>query len=182
MPYFLLTCVIYQQGIWCTGMESLTKQFEQRIAEFLRRTQLTPSEFGERATGDRKLCGDLQRGRSPRLPTVDRVPAFMEAYEGAVHGALGSNGSRASGILPRRQERRSDDTSGRAGRGRPRPHTAVSTGVSPHGLSRSTVYRRLAEGAFPNPVQLGARAVGWVESEVDEWIRQRIVASRGEAH
>ena len=50
------------------------------------------------------------------------------------------------------------------------------------GLSRGTVYWRLAEGAFPNPVQLGARAVGWVESEVDEWIRQRIVASRGEAH
>ena len=49
------------------------------------------------------------------------------------------------------------------------------------GLSRSTIYRRLAEGAFPDPVQLGARAVGWIESEVDEWIRQRIVVSRGEA-
>ena len=96
MPYFLLTCVIYQQGIWCTGMESLTKQFEQRIAEFLRRTRLTPSECGERATGDRKLCGNLQRGRSPRLPTVDRVPAFMEAYDRAVHGALGSNGSESA--------------------------------------------------------------------------------------
>ena len=71
-------------------MESLTKQFEQRIAEFLRRTQLTPSEFGERAIGDRKFCGDLRRGRSPRLATVDRVLAFMEAYDGAVHGARGS--------------------------------------------------------------------------------------------
>ena len=49
------------------------------------------------------------------------------------------------------------------------------------GLSRSTIYRRLAEGSFPRPVQLGARAVGWIEEEVDEWIRQRIVASRGEA-
>ena len=49
------------------------------------------------------------------------------------------------------------------------------------GLSRSTIYRRLAERAFPNPVQLGARAVGWIESEVDEWIRQRIVERRGEA-
>ena len=78
-------------------MESLTKQFEQRIAEFLRRTRLTPSEFGERATGDRKLCGDLQRGRSPRLPTVDRVPAFMEAYDRAVHGARGSTSSESLG-------------------------------------------------------------------------------------
>ena len=49
------------------------------------------------------------------------------------------------------------------------------------GLSRSTIYRRLAEGAFPDPVQLGARAVSWIESEMDEWIRQRIVVSRGEA-
>ncbi len=49
------------------------------------------------------------------------------------------------------------------------------------GLSRSTIYRRLAGGSFPRPLSLGARAVGWIESEVDEWIRQRIAASRGEA-
>ncbi len=35
-------------------MESLTKQFEERMAAFLRRTRLTPSEFGKRAIGDRK--------------------------------------------------------------------------------------------------------------------------------
>ena len=49
------------------------------------------------------------------------------------------------------------------------------------GLSRSTIYRRLAGGSFPKPLSLGARAVGWIEVVVDEWIRQRIVASRGEA-
>ena len=49
------------------------------------------------------------------------------------------------------------------------------------GLSRSTIYRRLAGGSFPRPLSLGARAVGWIESEVDEWIRQRIVESRGDA-
>ena len=49
------------------------------------------------------------------------------------------------------------------------------------GLSRSTIYRRLAGGSFPRPLSLGARAVGWIESEVDEWIRQRIAESRGEA-
>ncbi len=97
MPYFLLSCVICPHRIWCTGMESLTKQFEERIAEFLRRTQVTPSEFGERAIGDRKFCGDLRRGRSPRLATVDRVLAFMEAYEGAAHGARGSTGSESLG-------------------------------------------------------------------------------------
>ena len=49
------------------------------------------------------------------------------------------------------------------------------------GLSRSTIYRRLAGGSFPKPLPLGARAVGWIESEVDECIRRRIVASRVEA-
>ena len=29
------------------------------------------------------------------------------------------------------------------------------------GLSRSTIYRRLAGGSFPKPLSLGARAVGW---------------------
>ena len=83
MPYFLLYCVSCQQNILYTGMESLTKQFEKRMVAFLRRTQLTPSEFGERAIGDRKFCGDVRRGRSPTLTTVDRILAFMEAYDRA---------------------------------------------------------------------------------------------------
>ncbi len=49
------------------------------------------------------------------------------------------------------------------------------------GLSRSTIYVRLDQGRFPRPVSLGGRAVGWIESEVDEWIRQRIDESRGGA-
>ena len=48
------------------------------------------------------------------------------------------------------------------------------------GLSRSTIYMRLELGRFPRPVSLGARAVGWIESEIDEWIRERIAESRGE--
>ena len=47
------------------------------------------------------------------------------------------------------------------------------------GLSRSTIYVRLDEGRFPRPVSLGSRAVGWIEAEVDEWMRERIAASRG---
>ena len=53
--------------------------------------------------------------------------------------------------------------------------------VARTGLSRSTIYVRLAEGCFPQPVPLGARAVGWIESEVDNWIRERIAEIRGEA-
>jgi prophage regulatory protein len=46
------------------------------------------------------------------------------------------------------------------------------------GLSRSTIYLRIAKGMFPAPISLGARSVGWVESEVDDWLEQRI-AERG---
>ncbi len=46
------------------------------------------------------------------------------------------------------------------------------------GLSRSTIYARMAEGAFPPSIALGGRAVGWVEAEIDEWLEQHIVASR----
>ena len=34
------------------------------------------------------------------------------------------------------------------------------------------------QGRFPWPVSLGVHAVGWIESEVDEWMRARITASR----
>lgn len=42
------------------------------------------------------------------------------------------------------------------------------------GLARSTVYKYVADGTFPKPVALGDRAVGWVESEVQEWVLARI--------
>lgn len=46
------------------------------------------------------------------------------------------------------------------------------------GLSRSTIYLKISEGTFPAPIALGERSVGWVESEVDAWIAERIKASR----
>ncbi|WP_194576208.1 AlpA family transcriptional regulator [Vibrio anguillarum] len=42
------------------------------------------------------------------------------------------------------------------------------------GLSRSSLYRFIEENQFPTQVQLGGRAVAWVEGEVQEWIAQRI--------
>ena len=49
------------------------------------------------------------------------------------------------------------------------------------GLSRSTTYVPVADGSSPKPVQLGARAVGWIEPEVDQRIRRQIAASRADA-
>lgn len=46
------------------------------------------------------------------------------------------------------------------------------------GLSRSTIYLRVATGTFPRPISLGARAVGWLESDIQMWIDERVASSR----
>ncbi|MDP2085943.1 MAG: AlpA family transcriptional regulator [Gemmobacter sp.] len=42
------------------------------------------------------------------------------------------------------------------------------------GLSRSTIYHWMKEGTFPKPVALGARLVGWRESDVQSWLEARL--------
>lgn len=45
------------------------------------------------------------------------------------------------------------------------------------GLSRSTIYAKVAAGEFPAPIALSARAVGWLESDITTWIEARIASS-----
>jgi len=47
------------------------------------------------------------------------------------------------------------------------------------GLSRSSLYAKMASGDFPQAVKLGRRSVGWVASEVQAWLQDRVMASRG---
>ena len=42
------------------------------------------------------------------------------------------------------------------------------------GLGRSSIYNYMAEGRFPKTVSLGGRAVAWVESEVQEWLIEKV--------
>lgn len=46
------------------------------------------------------------------------------------------------------------------------------------GLSRSTIYQRIREKTFPLPISLGSKSVGWIKSEIDEWIAERVRLSR----
>jgi prophage regulatory protein len=48
------------------------------------------------------------------------------------------------------------------------------------GLSRSTIYLRIAQGVFPKPVSLGGRAVGWPASEVTTLNAARISGKSNE--
>lgn len=49
------------------------------------------------------------------------------------------------------------------------------------GLSRSSIYLRIAEGTFPKQINLGGRAVGWESGDIQNWIKQRLAASRFES-
>lgn len=42
------------------------------------------------------------------------------------------------------------------------------------GLSRSSIYAFISQGNFPKSIPLGSRAVGWVESSINDWISSRI--------
>lgn len=44
------------------------------------------------------------------------------------------------------------------------------------GYSRPSIYRKIDRTEFPAPVQLGGRAVAWLESEIDAWIESRVKA------
>ena len=48
------------------------------------------------------------------------------------------------------------------------------------GLSRSTIYLHMSEGTFPKKISLGSRAVGWLETEIQDWLDERISVSRKE--
>ena len=46
------------------------------------------------------------------------------------------------------------------------------------GFCRSHVHKLVSQGSFPKPIKLGLRSSGWVESEIDTWLEQRIAESR----
>ena len=48
------------------------------------------------------------------------------------------------------------------------------------GLSRSTIYAMMKNGTFPKSISLGARAIGWLESDIQAWADSRVSASRVE--
>ena len=163
-------------------MESLTEFFRSRVDAFLERTGVGPTTLGRQAVGDPNLVRELRDGRSPTLATADHCLAFMEGFE---ETPIGDRDSSRAGRLR--------ESSSRERRGRPMTRTMVQEVEMPTrivrlpdvmartGLSRSTIYVRVGKGSFPKSVHLGARAVGWIEAEVDEWIRRQIAASRGEA-
>ena len=44
-------------------------------------------------------------------------------------------------------------------------------------LSRSSIYLKMKNDTFPQPIKLGVRAIGWPSSAIDEWIEDQIKAA-----
>ncbi|MBH2951222.1 AlpA family transcriptional regulator [Serratia marcescens] len=45
------------------------------------------------------------------------------------------------------------------------------------GYSKAWIYRLMSQGKFPASVKIGTRAIAFVESEIDDWVNQRIAES-----
>lgn len=43
-------------------------------------------------------------------------------------------------------------------------------------LGHSTIYRKMADGTFPKPRQLGPACVRWMESDIERWMEELPVA------
>lgn len=48
------------------------------------------------------------------------------------------------------------------------------------GYSKAWIYRLISQKRFPSTVKIGSRSIAFIESEIDDWIDQRIAESRGE--
>ena len=46
------------------------------------------------------------------------------------------------------------------------------------GLSRSSIYRLMAEASFPQSCKLGERIIAWVEADIESWLAEKIASSR----
>ncbi|HFE8513564.1 MULTISPECIES: helix-turn-helix transcriptional regulator [Proteus] len=46
------------------------------------------------------------------------------------------------------------------------------------GFSKPYLYKLISDDKFPKQVKIGSRSIAFVESEVDEWIANKIAESR----
>ncbi|EEW1606730.1 AlpA family transcriptional regulator [Escherichia coli] len=58
------------------------------------------------------------------------------------------------------------------------PPALISEVLKRTGYSKAWVYALMSRGQFPQSVKIGARAIAFIESEIDDWIDQRIAESR----
>jgi prophage regulatory protein len=50
----------------------------------------------------------------------------------------------------------------------------LNTVLSRTGLSRSTIYRKIAEGTFPAQIKISVHGAGWKESDINRWVENPV--------
>ena len=56
------------------------EEFHSRVEDYLKRTGLAASSFGQLAVNDSSFVEDLRAGREPRFSTIGRVDQFMTEH------------------------------------------------------------------------------------------------------
>ena len=46
------------------------------------------------------------------------------------------------------------------------------------GLGASSIYAMMQQGTFPKAINISERRVAWIESDVDQWINERIASHK----
>ncbi|MEF2074911.1 helix-turn-helix transcriptional regulator [Consotaella aegiceratis] len=57
----------------------------------------------------------------------------------------------------------------------------MNTVLARTGLSKSTIYRKIAEGTFPSQLRISTNGAGWRESDINRWVADP-VGWRPESH
>ncbi|WP_188063825.1 helix-turn-helix transcriptional regulator [Sphingobium sp. KCTC 72723] len=57
----------------------------------------------------------------------------------------------------------------------------LKTVLARTGLSRSTLYRKIADGTFPAQIRISVHGAGWRESSVNRWIADPVGYREGQA-
>lgn len=135
------------------------------------------------ALGDPHLVRRMEGGRSLTLRTADRVLAFVAGYGGRSGGARDPP-RRPRHRKPSREPRRTKSTTTtdqpRSERtGTPTRILRLPDVQDRTGLSRTMIYRWRVAGRFPQAVPLGTRCVGWIESELEGWMCERMADRPG---
>lgn len=173
-----------RKGFQRSCMDTLEEYFRSKVSAFLESSGLSRTRFGKLAVGDPHLVRRMEGGRSPTLRTADRVLAFVAGY-GRQAGGARDPPHRPRHRKPSRESRRtkkSTATTDQPRNERTRAPTRIlrlPEVMARTGLSRTTIYRWRIAGRFPQAVPLGARTVGWIESELEAWFGGRIAERRG---
>ena len=140
------------------------------------RSGCIPRAHGPEAVDVRRAVGYLNPVRHPSWPMRLAMACQVPLQPGPCGRSL--PGQRAPEFFPEQNGGRPMTRAMEQGMDAPARVLRLPRVQARTGLARSTIYVRVANGSFPQPIRLGARAVGWIESEVDAWIREQIAASR----